>query len=159
MSGSAPAVHCINPLEECCPRQKQCEGKVCIAEDECCPEAVAPLCADECEDIVCQNGELVCELVAGCEPPPPPPPCEDSGPCRPGYVRAPNCACLCPDRSMGTGVFCCPAGTYPLEGEGFRNWCCNDEGCRCPGAGCQCPIGWTPLGEDGALCYPGTPPS
>lgn len=147
-----PGGACVDPLEECCPGQRRCDGNVCIPEDACCPEATAPLCTDECEDIVCANGELVCEPVPGCESPPPPS-CEDEGPCRPGYWRQPNsCACQCPAGSVDCGFFCCPADDVCLTEGGFRTWCLAESGAT------RCPIGWTPY-RDSGLCYPGTPPS
>jgi hypothetical protein len=149
---------CIDPLDECCPDQQKCGQFGCFPKDECCPDeqecdgacipeddccGIFPLCG-ECQEAVCEDGAWVCRGTT-C-------PCEDSPPCRPGYQHHPtNCVCLCPDGTMGTGLFCCPPGTYAVEGPGFRNWCCDD-------AGCQCPIGWTPY-RDSGLCYPGTPPA
>ena len=52
------------PKDACCPEQRLCEDGSCIAREECCPEAPAPLC-DPCEDVVCSNGVLVCQGTEG----------------------------------------------------------------------------------------------
>lgn len=47
------------PQDGCCPGQKNCGGGVCVAPNECC-ELTGPLCADECAEAVCVNGEWKC---------------------------------------------------------------------------------------------------
>jgi hypothetical protein len=156
-----PGGACIDPLEECCPGQTKCPGNVCLPENECCPnqkrcegeagcfpvdECCAtdpiPLCGD-CQEAVCDGGAWICQGLEECDPPPPPPPtCEDEGPCRPGYVRAPNsCACLCPDGSAGCGGWCCPSDLYCNEGD---NW---NRLCRTADWQLSCPLGYHPVGE------------
>jgi hypothetical protein len=48
----------------CCGSDRLCADGSCIPEDQCCPEAPAPSC-DSCSEVVCDNGELVCQLKAG----------------------------------------------------------------------------------------------
>jgi hypothetical protein len=148
------------PEDECCPNEDGCDDAVClpgeklclegfwagecIPEDECCD--LPPLCDGECVAAVCEGGAYTCQASEECGPPPPPPPtCEDEGPCRPGYVRAPNsCACLCPDGSAGCGGWCCPSDLYCNEGD---NW---NRLCRTADWQLSCPLGYRQL--EGGFC-------
>lgn len=50
----------------CCPGQKHCPGYTeCFAADDCCPNAIPPLCA-ECDKVVCEDGRLVCRPKSTC---------------------------------------------------------------------------------------------
>jgi hypothetical protein len=57
---------CVSvPNGECCPGEKPCGGGVCISSDQCCPGAPPPRCT-ECEEEVCENGNLACRLNLEC---------------------------------------------------------------------------------------------
>jgi hypothetical protein len=92
---------CI-PFHNCCPDEKPCGDIDCVPRDECCPDDPAPLC-DLCEEVVCEDGELVCRANAGVST------CQ---PCPPG-------GSVCP-RASGD--------RYPLPGGGFIDL---PDGC-CP---------------------------
>jgi hypothetical protein len=91
-------------LPPCSPGEKLCTGYTeCFAANDCCPDAVPPLC-DACQNVVCENGGLVCKDRAdpGCSP--------------------------CQQKTCENGKWVCKPGHQEYCGYG---WVWDFEICRC----------------------------
>jgi hypothetical protein len=51
----------------CCPGEQMCANGTCQPRSQCCSDAIPPLCS-ECQEEVCENGELVCRPNFECPP-------------------------------------------------------------------------------------------
>jgi hypothetical protein len=60
---------CAGQCAQCCSGERPCPNGTCVAEDECCPDAIPPSCG-ECEERVCENGDYVCRCQDECNCPP-----------------------------------------------------------------------------------------
>jgi hypothetical protein len=130
----------------CCPGEKLCTGySECFAEDDCCPNAVPPLC-NACQNVVCEHGGLVCKdrPDPGCSA------CQQktceggTWVCKPGhqeYCPAPNwvwdyatCRCVCTEDYVDCGVHWngyAWVGKCSCEVAGGRNYCNEARGICC----------------------------
>ncbi|MFN8660526.1 MAG: hypothetical protein U0075_01455 [Thermomicrobiales bacterium] len=79
------------PIGECCPGSQRCSDGLCHTES-CCDVAIPPLCT-ECQDVVCENGDLVCRSR-----------CLEDEICSHGQCKLP-----CPS---GTSITCPPVPAY-----------------------------------------------
>jgi hypothetical protein len=128
----------------CCPGQKKCPGyDECFAAEDCCPNAVPPLC-EACDKVVCQNGGLVCKPRADWKP------CSD-GSCVPNDTCCPDAIpplCNdCQDEVCDGGELVCQPNTAVTcqspsgQGRCCEGACCGpDEQC-CQGQCTSCPSG------------------
>ena len=107
--------------EFCCKEQKRCGPSLCVGENECCP-APDPAPCGECEKLVSEGGEWICQASNICGPP-----------CYWGY---------CPKgyECNGYGVCCdwesghCTCSSGSTGGVGCNGKCCPNG---CSGTGCN----------------------